>query len=75
MAIKKPVSEVQVGDIILDGIASKVLTALPREIEGTVFLILLDGNGYTETVVWSENSTVLWYDDWTDEDWEGYLAM
>ncbi len=75
MAIKKPVTEVQVGDIILDGIASKVLSVLPHRTGGTVWLRLLDGNGYSDTVAWSENSTVLWYDDWTPEDWEGYLAM
>lgn len=75
MSINIKARNVEVGYIILDGIASRVDSIVKHDDLEEVYIILTDGNGYTDALRLAYDADVLLYDDWTEEDWQAYLDM
>lgn len=69
------VGDLKVGDIILDGIASRVDTIIPPAGIHGYTLYVTDGNGYTSQLRLSECATVTHFDEWTTGDWEAFRAL
>lgn len=70
------VGDLKVGDIILDGIASRVDAILPPDNSfGGYSLFVTDGNGYSDMLRLAEGATVTHFDEWTPEDWEAFRAL
>lgn len=75
MSINIKARNVEVGYIILDGLASRVDSIVKHDDLEEVYIILTDGNGYTDALRLAYDADVLLYDDWTEEDWQAYLDM
>lgn len=67
--------DLKVGDIILDGIASRVDTIIPAAGIHPMTLCVTDGNGYASQIRIEEHALVLHFEEWTQEDWEAYLLL
>jgi hypothetical protein len=75
MAINTRVADLKVGDIILDGIASRVDTIIPESGIHPFTLCVTDGNGYSDQIRLEGDAVVLHFEDWTEEDWQAFLDM
>lgn len=75
MSVKTRVADLKVGDIILDGIASRVDTIIPESVAHPFTLCVTDGNGYSSQLRLEGNAEVIHFDDWTQEDWEAFLLL
>lgn len=75
MSTMVKVSALKVGDVILDGIASRVDTIIPPDMTHGYTLCVTDGNGYSSQLRMDEGAEVLHFNDWTEEDWQAYLDM
>ena len=75
MSIKTRVADLKVGDIILDGIASRVDTIIPESVAHPFTLCVTDGNGYSSQLRLEADAEVVHFDDWTQEDWEAFLLV
>jgi len=75
MSIKARVADLKVGDIILDGIASRVDTIIPESVAHPFTLCVTDGNGCSSQLRLEGDAEVILFDDWTQGDWEEYLLL
>lgn len=75
MSIKTKVSDIKVGDIILDGIASRVDRVIEPDMSHGYTLFVTDGNGYSSMLRLDEDAVLTHFDDWTEEDWQAYLDL
>ena len=73
--VKTQVRDLKVGDIILDGIASRVDTIIPESGIHPFTLCVTDGNGYTSQIRIEGDAVVDHFSDWTPEDWSAYRAL
>ncbi|UDL16310.1 hypothetical protein SEA_ZOOMAN_339 [Microbacterium phage Zooman] len=75
MSIKTKARDLEVGNVILDGIASRIDSIVKHDDLAEVYIILTDGNGYQDQLRLSYDAEVVHFDDWTPEDWTAYLEM
>ena len=75
MSIMTKVSDIKVGDIILDGIASRVDRVILPDMSTGYTLFVTDGNGYSSMIRLDEDAVLTHFDDWTEEDWQRYLPL
>jgi hypothetical protein len=75
MATETKALDLKVGDVILDGIASKVLVHLYHQDWHEVYMQVLDGNGYVSVVRVGGDAVFDHFDDWTEEDWTAYRDL
>ncbi|URP22112.1 hypothetical protein SEA_BIG4_354 [Microbacterium phage Big4] len=75
MSIKTKARDLEVGNVILDGIASRIDSIVKHDDLEEVYIILTDGNGYQDAVRWAYAAEIVHFDDWTDEDWQSYLDL
>ena len=75
MSVQTKARDLEVGDVILDGIASRIDSIVKHDDLSEVYIILTDGNGYTDNIRLDYSAEVLHFDDWTEEDWHGYRYM
>ena len=73
--LQTKIADIKVGDIILDGIASRVDTIIPPDVSHGYTLCVTDGNGYSSQLRLSEEAVLTHFDDWTEEDWQAYLDL
>lgn len=74
-AIRTRVADLKVGDVILDGIASRVDSIIPESVAHPYTLVVTDGNGYSSQLRLEGDAVVLHFADWTDEDWREFLLL
>jgi len=67
--------DLKVGDVILDGIASKILLHLVHEDWQEVYMHVLDGNGYVSVVRVRSDAIFDHFEDWTEETWQAYRDL
>ncbi len=75
MSTMTRVADLKVGDIILDGIASRVDTIIPESVAHPFTLCVTDGNGCSSQLRLEGDAEVILFDDWTQEDWEAFLLV
>lgn len=73
--VKTQVRDLKVGDIILDGIASRVDTIIEETVAHPFTLCVTDGNGYRSQIRIDGDATVTHFSGWTQADWEAFLAL
>lgn len=73
--MKTKAVDLKVGDVILDGIASRVKAHIHHADLGEVYMHAEDGNGYLNVIRVSEDAELTHFADWTDEDWTAYRAL
>lgn len=67
-------ADLKVGDIILDGIASRVDVIVRHDDLGEVYMHVEDGNGYVNPLRLRFDADVTTF-DWTPEEWAAYRAL
>lgn len=75
MFTQTKITDIKVGDIILDGIASRVDRIILPDTSNGYTLFVTDGNGYSSMLRLSEDAVLSHFDDWTEEDWQAYLDL
>lgn len=75
MSTKIKARDLKAGQVILDGIASRIDSVTYHADIDEAYVILTDGNGYGDTIRLSGEAEVIHFEDWTDEDWQAFLEL
>ncbi len=75
MTVQIKARDLKVGNVILDGIASRIDSVTCHDDLCEVYIILTDGNGYQDALRLPYEATVDHFEDWTEEDWTSFRDM